>query len=468
MSRPPSSARRHASAKPSLHHLNKSSSIRPSTAPSLSFHEGSGTTTPAKEFVQEVQNRPSLAPLTLSFTPFSPASTVSSPSNGYVVSVSNDMISPLNMKPNLPSPTSPDLSSTFSSSFSSVRSHFSDTTCTTVDTVTTSTMSNEGPNASSKGRSAPGSGRTRSNTNTMNLFNDFEASLSQQGFPNSFSTFSSSSTSPRQEMFAIKQSSLDYMPLQSSRSPSNDRGKAKMLLDMPLQRLSSIPHQGMTEIKENNDPFQDSLEEDDEIPDEVIIRGLEAQERLKTLRPAHSASKFIEDLGDDILARKASMDFSKAVNGLYVGGVMKKLPSCKRSFTAPPTILEQSSSAYPSNGNQRAELHDIHDAEDVTSYANRHISFSQSTYDLNLFYEGGKYETAFPLPSMSWFPEPPLSYHSSTSSSPLLQKGKDGQGKLLSSISSIPMGNWREIGRARRKIKKVSIGYPRPQTSPGN
>lgn len=307
-----------------------------------------------------------------------------------------------------------------------------------------------------------------------------------------------------------------------SRSSIGPDGRAKMLLSLP-HRMSSLPHcQSSVQDATSSISEAESTQQEDVIPHAVMVRGLEAQERLKCLRPAHSASRFIEDFLP-LLPGGDKGDGTHLFQP-HVSYDCKKAPACKRSFTAPASMghfqpsEEYASSAlllrgatrpgtpmplasYVSGTNTNAsasssrieglhltssfsddgeddkeeinEEEEENEGESIADYANRIISFSQSTYDLG---DGqSRSSTTIPLPQISWFPEPPLSSfpnNASTSMSQMMpqknRKNKSNLGKRPSTAPSTTMengskmGGWSVnlIGRGRPKINKGVIGYP--------
>lgn len=342
---------------------------------------------------------------------------------------------------------------------------------------------------------------------------------------------------------------IDTSP--SSKMKKND-GKAKMLLGMPIESAMNTDHSKVKEnhINDNADRRQCVKiedEENDSIPDEVVLRGIEAQdERLKSKtslrfnnRPAHVHSRFIEDLlheENSLLASSPSASNGDNGNSSFVSsfvthqtsaftkdqfsdiGLRMKdatFPVCKRSFTAPAAVLRDSQGLptldpFSSDFKITDPIQVPQQEEDenkitagnesttdstasLTDYANRHISFTQSTYDLVLHY-GGEERTAIPLPRMSWFPEPPpfapctlltssspkLSPATSSflsSSAPLFsaRRKKSSVGPSASSSASAAIiqparsALWNGMFKGRNGgIEKVSIGYPLPMMQVGD
>lgn len=201
------------------------------------------------------------------------------------------------------SPSSPDLSY-FSSSFSSTRSGFTDASFSTADTVTTCTVSSESGGKGSAGRRH--NGRNQSDMFVMDIFGETSSPLST--FSPAYGTHKRSTTIEEDNLFA----------------------------------------------------------EEAGVPDAIVKRGIEAQERLKYLRPAHTASKFVEDLrrsqdsstaGSSQLGSTAESTVNQSENTPVVVSsdafyehfkphlrfAGRGQPSCRRSFTAPASLASSSS-----------------------------------------------------------------------------------------------------------------------------
>ncbi|KAK9900396.1 hypothetical protein P389DRAFT_11760 [Cystobasidium minutum MCA 4210] len=524
-SRTPSARRRASSKSPMLSGQLGKSAPRPSTAPGLASYSSSskialssapssctaGLQIASNDYAGKVQDpfradsialtssmkqgkmtRPALAPL----------STTNATSSSYTFDQSYPQSLFLSS-----SPSSPDLVSTFSSSYSSVRSAFSDDTFTTLDTVVTSNVSNEG------GIGYGAMGRMRSNANTMDM-DDIAPLLEKDPI---------TSSPVMQDGFF--HTAAPALP--SSLPPSNERitpspddkmkkdGKAKMLLGMPsLKHFPSSPiifHETSSSSATSTPKLE--KEEDETIPNEIVQRGFEAQERLRSkhsIRPAHVHSRFIEELHEDPLfalnaedaSTPHSMNTPSSVHGsgrLDLGVKGTILPACRRSFTAPPAfmstvaastldplssdcIITDSISAHPieeegEEGSAAILASEVSSSSatsttsTTTDYANSHFAFTQSSYDLVLSY-GGEERTAIPLPQTSWFPEPPpFATCTLLTASDSRKDGRKTTGGTATAAAGAAgrqsqnrMGRtmiWNEVlGKARPRISEMAIGYP--------
>jgi hypothetical protein len=268
----------------------------------------------------------------------------------------------------------------------------------------------------------------------------------------------------------------------------------------------------------------------EEIPDYIMMKGFEAQERHSSIgagagaasaanadaiarrtcqiRPAHSLSRFIEDFPSKDKHSDEEHVF-RPLSGLPVH------PSCKRSFTAPsfvfssprmkkslPSIPVSSTSssgitsgtlnalsygALPSTNSEDTSNSKSKSKSNSNSNSNTRDNLSSpsssssktfpSLFDMgdvqvpaeeeaiHALCQEEEYEefferTAFPLPKMSWWPEPPLDNDSSTSAQQR-KKGKMSTDKAVVGLKqSFGRTRSEEKNNLQLKKKKLSIGYP--------
>lgn len=275
------------------------------------------------------------------------------------------------------SPSSPD-ASYFSSSFSSTRSGFTDSSFTTVETVTTCTLSSEGGGRTGSAerpqrRQKKGRDDYQLNTFDMDIFG-IPSRMQNTHTPASFRREES-----KQKESTYQQPISVANTLHSMSMPPD--GRARMLLGFEntnTSQSSEARHNTMTlsfpeEISAFGREEDDSFADEGFVPDAIVKRGLEAQERLKFLRPAHTASRFIEDLrrsqdGSEGITQNSNVTessltrFEKDTSSglldsdntfydrfrpqLRFSGHRYNLPVCKRSFTSPALLSSSSSSSF--------------------------------------------------------------------------------------------------------------------------
>lgn len=140
--------------------------------------------------------------------------------------------------------------------------------------------------------------------------------------------------------------------IEPASSPFHPQACASGLPLIPSSFVVNADYMNSATIEKKEDPFSDEAG----VPDLIVRRGLEAQERLKCIRPAHSASRFVEDLLHNADGVEQSMNQDpKSINNettqtvddstfydhfqpkpRFTGG--RSFPTTKRSVTAPAAV----------------------------------------------------------------------------------------------------------------------------------